>query len=338
MTCHIKFKKSLTFLCILLLTVMMLFESCGKQSDKPLKLGFIVKRPEEKWFQDEWKGAQHCAEKYGFELVRIGATDGEKTLAAIDNLGAQGAKGFVICTPDVRLGPGIMARANSYGMKVIAVDDMFIDAEGNPMNVPYLGMDAYEIGKTVGKSLYDEFMARKWDIEETAALAVSFDELETCLQRTTGATEVLIEAGFPADKIFDAPVKTSDVPGSFDISDVVITQHPYIKKWIIFGSNDEGVLGSVRALENRGFDTESVIGIGIGGSTARSEFEKEERTGFFATVFVNAYNEGYITAEMLYKWIKEGIEPPKVTKKSGQIVTKDTYIQIMREHNLSDNK
>ncbi len=80
MTCYIKLKKSLTFLCILLLTAMMLFESCGKQGDKPVKLGFIVKRPEEKWFQDEWKGAQHCAEKYGFELVRIGATDGEKTL------------------------------------------------------------------------------------------------------------------------------------------------------------------------------------------------------------------------------------------------------------------
>ena len=82
---------------------------CGHKSetpDKP-KIGFLVKQPEEPWFQLEWKFAQQAADEKGFDLIKIGAPDGEKALAAIDNLAAQGAQGFVICTPDVRLGPAI---------------------------------------------------------------------------------------------------------------------------------------------------------------------------------------------------------------------------------------
>src|ERR1700722_17963456 len=72
-----------------------------------LKLGFVVKQPEEPWFQLEWKFADEAAAKYGFDLVKVGAPDGEKVLTAIDNLAASGAQGFVICTPDTHLGPAI---------------------------------------------------------------------------------------------------------------------------------------------------------------------------------------------------------------------------------------
>ena len=53
-------------------------------------------------------------------MIKIAVPDGEKTLNAIDSLAANGAKGFVICTPDPHLGPAIMAKARSYDMKVIA--------------------------------------------------------------------------------------------------------------------------------------------------------------------------------------------------------------------------
>src|SRR5712671_2629597 len=101
------------------LALILTISGCGKQTatekgpsgNEQIKLGFIVKQPEEPWFQLEWKFADEAAKKYGFELVKIGAPDGEKALTAIDNLAAAGAKGFVICTPDVRLGPAINARA-----------------------------------------------------------------------------------------------------------------------------------------------------------------------------------------------------------------------------------
>lgn len=72
-----------------------------------LKLGFLVKQPEEPWFQTEWKFADKAGKDLGFEVIKIAVPDGEKTLNAIDSLAASGAKGFVICNlysgPETRL-------------------------------------------------------------------------------------------------------------------------------------------------------------------------------------------------------------------------------------------
>jgi L-arabinose transport system substrate-binding protein len=91
-----------------------------------VKIGFVVKQPEEPWFQDEWKFAEQAAKEKGFDLVKIGAEDGEKVQSAIDNLGAQGAQGFIICTPDVKLGPGIVAKAAANNLKLMTVDDRLL--------------------------------------------------------------------------------------------------------------------------------------------------------------------------------------------------------------------
>lgn len=114
-------------------------------ADQPLKVGFLVKMPEQAWFINEQKAATALGQKDGFSVVNIGTPDGEKVLAAIDNLGAQGAKGFVICAPDVRLGPAIQARAKRYNMKFVTVDDQLVDSTGKPLpNVPHLGMSAFQ--------------------------------------------------------------------------------------------------------------------------------------------------------------------------------------------------
>ncbi len=87
---------------------------CGRgPGAEEVKIGFIVKQPEEPWFQDEWKFASQAAKDKGFTLVKIGAQSGDKVITAIDNLAAQKAQGFVICTPDVKLGPGIVAKAKA---------------------------------------------------------------------------------------------------------------------------------------------------------------------------------------------------------------------------------
>src|SRR6266853_3330197 len=155
-----------------ILTLVLTLTGCQKQSG-PLKLGFIVKQPEEPWFQLEWKFAGEAAAKDNFNLIKIGAADGEKVLAAIDNLAANGAKGFVICTPDTRLGPAIVARARSQNLKVIAVDDQFLGSDGKPMaGVHYLGISARKIGQSVGQALYDEMKKRNWPADETAVCVV----------------------------------------------------------------------------------------------------------------------------------------------------------------------
>src|SRR5690606_29239044 len=112
-----------------------------------VKIGFVVKQPEEPWFQDEWKFADIAAKEKGFTLVKIGAQDGEKVQAALDNLGAQGVQGVIICTPDVKLGPGIVAKAAANDLKLMTVDDRLVNADGEPIeDVPHMGISASKIG------------------------------------------------------------------------------------------------------------------------------------------------------------------------------------------------
>ncbi len=310
---------------------------CERKAPQPatVRIGFLVKQPEEPWFQSEWKFAQQAADQDGFKLIKIGAVDGEKVLAAIDNLAAQEAQGFVICTPDVRLGPAIVARAQAHNMKLLSVDDQFVGPDGKFMSdVHHLGISARAIGQDVGKALYAELQKRGWPAEEVGLCAVTFEELDTAKDRTDGAIEAITAAGFPKDKVFRAPQKTSDVPGAFDAANIVLTQHPEVKRWLICGMNDNAVLGAVRAMEGRGLRADAVVGIGINGTDCINEFRKPEPTGFFASVLLTPRRHGFETAEMMYKWIQSGSEPPMLTYTTGILITRDTFEKVLKEQGL----
>ncbi len=223
--------------------------SVQAQEDE-VKIGFIVKKPEQAWFINEQEAATEVGEELGFEVVRLGGEDGQEVLSAIDNLYSQGAEGFVICPPDVRLGPAIMNRANQYGMKVVTVDDQFVNSSGEPMEgVPHLGMSGTKIGRQVGEAINAEMEARGWNPEEVAALRITNNELPTAVERTDGATEALIAAGFPEDNIFDAPQQSTDTSGAFSAASPVLSQRGDYEHWVIYALNEESVLGGVRATE-----------------------------------------------------------------------------------------
>lgn len=301
-----------------------------------VKIGFLVKQPEEPWFQNEWKFATKASADLGFDLVKIGAVDGERVLTAIDSLSAQGAQGFVICTPDVRLGPAIVAKARAHGLKVMSVDDQFVGADGKFMDVPHMGISAREIGHVVGKALHEEMTRRGFRSAETGLCLPTRDELDTARERTEGVVEALVAAGFPADRVFKAPQKTTDVPGGMDAGNIVLTQHADVKKWLVAGMNDEAVLGAVRAIEGRGVKPADIVGIGIGGDVARVEFERGQPTGLYGTVLISPKRHGYETSELLFRWIRDGVAPPAATYTSGILMTRDTAHAVMKEQGLTE--
>jgi len=302
-----------------------------------LKLGFLVKQPEEPWFQLEWQFAEEAARELDFELLKIGIPDGERTLAAIDSLAAQGAAGFVICTPDVRLGPAIVARARQHRLKLIAVDDQFLGADGQPMrDVHYLGISARAIGQTVGRLLLEEGSPRAFDHPGVGILAVTYDELETARERTEGALEVLAKApGIHPLDIVRVPVRKPEIAAAMDAVDIVLTQRADIQSWLVCGMNDNCVLGAVRALEGRGFSATDVIAIGINGTDCLDELEKPTPTGFLGSILLSARQHGRDTITMLQRWCREGVEPPLDTRTTGVLITRANFRQVLKEQGLS---
>jgi L-arabinose transport system substrate-binding protein len=298
-----------------------------------VKIGFIVKQPEEPWFQDEWKFAEVAAKEKGFTLVKIAAQDGEKVQSAIDNLGAQGAQGFIVCTPDVKLGPGIVAKAAANDLKLMTVDDRLVDAAGNPLeDVPHMGISATKIGEAVGEAIAAEIKKRGWDMKTVGAIRVSYDQLPTAVDRVDGTIAALKAAGFPAENIFDAPQAKTDTEAALNAATVVLNKHADIKNWVAFGLNDEAALGAVRATESVGIPAANVIAIGIGGAeSAINEFKKADATGFVGTVIISPKRHGYETALNMYEWIANDKAPPALTLTAGQLALRDNYEAVRKD-------
>ena len=320
-------RRGLRSLCCAAVAVSALSLSGLLLAAEEVKIGFLVKQAEEPWFQTEWAFAEKAGKEHGFTVIKIAVPDGEKTLSAIDSLAANGAKGFVICPPDVSLGPAIVAKAKANGLKVIAVDDRFVDAKGNFMeDVPYLGMAAFEVGQKQGAAMAAEAKKRGWDWKETYAVINTFNELDTGKKRTDGSIKSLEEAGIPKDHILTAALKTLDVPGSMDATNSALVKLPSgAKNLIIGGMNDNTVLGGVRATESAGFKAANVIGIGINGTDAIGELKKPN-SGFFGSMLPSPHIEGYNTALMMYEWVTKGTEPPKYTAMDEvTLITRDNF-------------
>ena len=318
------------------LAVALALSSAPAFADDPIKIGFVVKQPEEPWFRDEWRFAEQAAKDKGFILVKIGAQDGGKVINAIDNLKVQHAQGFIICAPDVKLGPSIVAKARINRLKLITVDDRLVDGSGKPIEgVPYTGISAVNIGKQVGQAIAQQIKARGWNPAEVGALRVSFDQLPTARDRADGAVETLLASGFPKANIFNAPQAKSDTENAYNASVTAITQHPQFKHWIAFGMNDEAVLGAVRAAEGRGINAANMIGVGIGGSnSALNEFAKPQATGFYGSILISPKKHGYDTSVEMYEWIKNGKEPAMITLTDGRLITRDNATEVRKEMGL----
>lgn len=301
-----------------------------------IKIGFLVKQAEEPWFQDEWKFAEQAGKEKGFKVVKIGTPSGDKLLSAIDNLAAQHAQGFIVCVPDVKLGPAIVAKAKQHNLKIMTVDDRLVDGAGKPIeSVPHMGISAYKIGQQVGQMMVDEIKKRGWDMNEVGAIKISYDQLPTAKERNDGTLDSLTKAGFPAANVLNSPQAKTDTEAAFNAANVTITKNPKFKKWIAFGLNDEAALGSVRALEGKGFKADSVISVGIGGSaSALNEFAKSEPTGLFGTVLISPKRHGYETALNMYEWIKNDKTPEGLILTSGFSATRANIKEVRVEAGL----
>ena len=329
-------RRGIRSLCCAALAVTAVSLSSSLLAAEEVKIGFLVKQAEEPWFQTEWAFAEKAGKDKGFTVIKIAVPDGEKTLSAIDSLAANGAKGFVICPPDVGLGPAIVAKAKANGLKVIAVDDRFVDANGKFMeDVPYLGMAAFEVGEKQGNAMVTEAKKRGWDWKETYAVINTFNELDTGKKRTDGSAKALTDAGFPKDHILFTAQKTLDVPGSMDATNSALVKLPgAAKNLIIGGMNDNTVLGGVRATESAGFAAANVIGIGINGTDAIGELKKAN-SGFFGSMLPSPHIEGYNTASMMHDWVTTGKEPPKYTAMDDvTLITRENFKQELEKIGL----
>lgn len=286
-----------------------------------LKIGYINKMGDHPWFVAEVAGAAKAAQDGGAEFVSQDVQfNADLTITTLDTMIGDGVDGIAIVVPDRALGPVVAARAKQAGIPLIAVDDDITFEDGTP--VPYVGMNAHNIGLSVGRALATIYNQEGWADKEVRVVSIEDRKADTCMQRNKGAEEAFLEGvpGFdPADIVRVAYDNT--MVNSIDVMTTTLTANPTATNFVFYSCNDDGVLGAARAMENAGYSADQGLGIGIDGSRACDAFGNDRASGFRGTMWLNSGNHGRVAAELLLASIKDGTDLPLTTYTEPEFIT-----------------
>lgn len=288
----------------------------------------IYKSGTQQYFIDQAQGFTKAAEELGYKARIINVElDSNLAVSAVSDAIAAGAKGIGITAPDQALGPALAKAAADAKIPMVATDDPLKDSAGKP--VPFVGFDGTAMGNEVGKRAGELFKASGWSGGgDYGVLSVEVQTLSVCNDRTNAAREQVTAAGAKADAI-----KTVAYDGTTDAAlsaaGPVITANPGVNKWVVFGCNDEGVLGAVNALKNAGFQPADVIAVGLGAYEACRPWKENIDTGFKAALYLSGKDVGDAAARALANAIDKGTPLPERTVAKTTIVDPDTYAGIM---------
>ena len=319
-------------LALALTLVMVLGIAATAMAEGDIVLYGIYKSGDQQWFIGEGKAAEEKSLAMGakeFHYVDV-KLDPDLYLRAIDEAITNGASGILTCPPDQKMSQVVVQKCKEAGIPVIACDDALQDESGTFL-APFVGIDAYAIGKAVGQWTADYVKANNMTGSDVGVLYLTANTVSSCVPRTQGQKEIWA-AEFPdwaAANTFEADY-TGPQDEAFNQAAAIFTANPQIAKWVIMTINDEGAAGATRALEQAGLDKNAVV-VGIGGYLAKLEFKKEGGSAFKATAFINYVDVGAYSAENMMNYLVNGTEIPMDFRTPAVMITADNYVEVMKD-------
>ncbi len=321
---------------ILALFVLLTLSTVVMAQDAPLFIA-INKSADQQYFIDLQTAFIAKIEELGGSAKKFDAKlDPGLGVSLIDDAISAGAKGISITVPDQTIGPAIAKAARDAGVVLIATDDSILDENGDP--VPFVGFDGKDMGKKVGEAtvkLLEEAGWLKDADKKVGVLTAEIETLSVIVDRTDAEKEAIRTTGIPEEQIFSVPY-TGETLNAQDAASPIITANPDITHWVVFGGNDEGVLGVINALATAGVDTDNIIGVGLGAYEACKPWAADQPSGFKAALFISGLDVGSKAAEVLYDAVVNGIVPPEKSIANTSIVTPDNYLELMDEISIAN--
>jgi L-arabinose transport system substrate-binding protein len=305
-------------------------------SEKPL---FVVinKSADQQYFIDLQTSFMDKATELGADSKKFDAKlDPNLGVSLVNDAISAGAKGIAITVPDQTIGPAIAKAAKDAGVVLIATDDGIVDEAGNP--VPFVGFDGKDMGKKVGEAAAKLLTDGGWlkdSSKKVGVLSVEVQTLSVCNDRTDNEKSAVIAAGVPQEQVFPVPY-TGETLSAQDAAGPVITAHPEVTSWVVFGCNDEGVLGTLNALATAGVKTDDIIGVGLGSYEACKPWAADQPSGFKAGLFISGLDVGKTAATVLYDAVVNGKTPAEASYAPTSIVDASNFETIFDPISLAN--
>jgi len=305
-------------------------------SAKPL-LVVINKSADQQYFIDLQNSFVSTATGLGADTKKFNAKlDPNLGISLVNDAISAGAKGIAITVPDQTIGPAIAKAAKDAGVTLIATDDGIKDASGTA--VPFVGFDGKDMGKKVGDAAAKLLTDSGWlkDSSKTVGvLSVEVQTLSVCNDRTDNEKAAIIAAGVTKAQVFSVPY-TGETLSAQDAAGPVITANPKVTNWVVFGCNDEGVLGTLNALATAGVTPDNIIGVGLGSYEACKPWAAGKPSGFKAGLFISGLDVGKTAATVLYNAVVKGQTPPAASYAPTTIVDPTSYKTVFDPVSLAN--
>ncbi|WP_327713122.1 substrate-binding domain-containing protein [Streptomyces sp. NBC_00464] len=286
------------------------------KADGKISLTYLQKQGDQEYFVGEAAGAKAKAEELGIDLkvVNLG-NDANKTVSEVQSAVAQKAKGIIIVVPDPAVGPQVVQTARDGKVALLTSDDQICTTGPDPAAcgkdglVPRIGFSGSQMGGEVGKRAAAEYEKAGWKAADTRVISAWKQDVTVCGDRV-GAARKTFDAAVPGVKTIDVP--TDNTPtGAQDKIAATITANSKVKNWVVWGCNDENVMGGVTALQNAGVGPDHVIGVGLGAYLACKEWQTDKQSGMKAALFINGKDVGALAVQTMYDRLKNGKDFPQ---------------------------
>ena len=305
-------------------------------AEKPLLI-VINKSADQQYFIDLQTSFVDKSGELGADAKKFDAKlDPNLGVSLVNDAISAGAKGIAITVPDQTIGPAIAKAARDAGVVLIATDDSIVDENGDP--VPFVGFDGKDMGKKVGEAAAKLLTDSGWlddSAKKVGVLSVEVQTLSVCNDRTDNDKAAIITAGVPEAQVFPVPY-TGETLSAQDAAGPIITANPDVTNWIVFGCNDEGVLGAMNALATAGVTADNIIGVGLGAYEACKPWAAGQPSGFKAALFISGLDVGHTAAQVLYDAVVNGITPGAASYAPTSIVNAENFTTTMDPISLAN--
>ena len=283
----------------------------------------------DQYFIDLQAGFRERIEELGGDALTYDAKeDVDLAVSLMNDAISAGARGVATTVAQQSSGPAIAQIAHEAGVALVATDNSFVDETGAP--VPFVGFDGRDMGTSVGTEAARLLTEAGWlddPAANVAALSMEVTGLSVCKDRTDAASEQLIAAGLPEAQVVVASIASPTTADAQDAAGPVVTANPDVTHWVVYGCNDEGVLGALNALSTQGVDPANIIAVGLGAYEACKLWSADLPTGFRSALFISGRDVGATAAQLLWDNVVDGQPLPETTIAPTSMVDPGTWAE-----------
>jgi L-arabinose transport system substrate-binding protein len=305
--------------------------ACGSStpsgSGKPLFVG-INKSADQQYFIDQQQAFKAEIEKKGGQARLYNAKlDANTGISEVNDAISAGAKGIAITVPDQTIGPAVSRSAADAKVALVATDDAIKDSAGNA--VPFVGFSGTDMGTKVGDEAVKLLTASGWATagKKVGVLSVEVQTLSVCNDRTTAEKAKITAGGVASSSVYPVPY-SGETSAAQAAAGPVITAHPNVTNWVVFGCNDEGVLGTLNALQTAGVKPDNIIAVGLGAYEACKPWAASQPSGWKAALYISGKDVGIAAADALWDKVQNNVALPASTIAKTTIVHPTDYAQL----------